>query len=538
MNDRVDALTDVGLLKLMACGQLLVLTFSSRMACYTYLFSDKDTDHLFKHSQLESVKAWLAHPAHAAMPLHTRIQRAIRQLIVDGALGPGKQLPASRALAGSLGVSRDTIETAYAQLHAEGFIDRRVGSGSFVAEMKEFTPGRRLKQRDTLLRDQVPNLSKRGAAMFRSGGVREMLTPCPFAHGVPDTRNFPLPLWERLERQVLKEAGSQALLHGDPQGAEPLRRAIADYVNLERGAHATADRVVVLTSSQQAMTLCANVLFDPSDRIFIEDPVYYGARKAFDAAGLDCVPIPVDRQGIMAERITADPHKAKAVFLTPSHQFPTGATLELDRRLALIEWAARHKAWIIEDDYDSEFHYAGRPTACVQGLDPHDRTIYIGTFTKALFPGLRIGYVVLPPQLVKPVTIARTLLDGHTASIAQLTLARFMEAGHFGAHVRTMRSIYAKRLEVLTALVRAHLADFVEPQTPIGGLQMPCMLTGGLSESTAIDAAQRVGIELLGLSALYAGDDGRAGFLMGFAAYTPHEIELAVKKLAHALRSG
>ena len=204
----------------------------------------------------------------------------------------------------------------------------------------------------------------------------------------------------------------------------------------------------------------------------------------------------------------------------------------------MIEWAARHKAWIIEDDYDSEFHYAGRPTACVQGLDPHDRTIYIGTFTKALFPGLRIGYVVLPPQLVKPVTIARTLLDGHTASIAQLTLARFMEAGHFGAHVRTMRGIYAKRLEVLTASVHAHLADFVEPQTPIGGLQMPCMLNGGLSESTAIAAAQRVGIELLGLSALYAGDDGRAGFLMGFAAYTPHEIELAVKKLAHALRSG
>lgn len=491
---------------------------------------------MFKHSQLESVKAWLAHPAHAAMPLHARIQRAIRQLIVDGALGPGRPLPASRALAKSLGVSRDTIETAYAQLHAEGFIDRRVGSGSFVAEMTEFTPGRRLTQRDSLLRNQAPNLSTRGAAMFRSGGVREMLSPRPFAHGVPDTRSFPLPLWERLERQVLKETGTQALLHGDPQGAEPLRRAIADYVNLERGARATADRVVVLTSSQQAMTLCANMLLDPGDRIFIEDPAYYGARKAFDAAGLDCVPVPVDRQGIVAERILAEPHKAKAVFLTPSHQFPTGATLTLDRRLALIEWAASHQAWIIEDDYDSEFHYAGKPTACVQGLDPHDRTIYIGTFTKALFPGLRIGYVVLPPQLVKPMTVARTLLDGHTASIAQLTLARFMEAGHFGAHVRAMRAIYAKRLEVLTALVRGHLADFVEPQPPIGGLQMPCFLTGGLSESTAINAARRVGIELLGLSALHAAGDGRAGFLMGFAAYTPHEIELAVKKLAQALR--
>jgi GntR family transcriptional regulator/MocR family aminotransferase len=492
---------------------------------------------LFKHSQLESVKAWLAHPAHAAMPLHARIQRAIRQLIVDGALGPGKPLPASRALAKSLGVSRDTIEAAYAQLHAEGFIDRRVGSGSFVAEITEFTPGRRLSQRDALARNQAPNLSKRGNGMFRSGGVREMLTPRPFAHGVPETRTFPLPLWERLERQVRKEVGAQALHHGDPQGTEPLRRAIADYVNLERGARATADRVLVLTSSQQAMSLCANMLLDPGDRIFIEDPAYYGARKAFDAAGLECVPIRVDRQGIVVEQIKAEPRKAKAVFLTPSHQFPTGATLALDRRLALIEWAARHQAWIIEDDYDSEFHYAGKPTACVQGLDPHDRTIYIGTFTKSLFPGLRIGYVVLPPQLVRPMIVARTLLDGHTAPMAQLTLARFMEGGHFGAHVRTMRGIYAERLEVLVGLVNKHLSDFVEPRAPIGGLQMPCLLTGDLSERAAIDAARRVGIELLGLSALHASGEARAGFLMGFAAYTPAEIEVAVKKLANALRA-
>lgn len=492
---------------------------------------------MFKHSQLESVKAWLAHPAHAAMPLHARIQRAIRQLILDGAIGPGKPLPASRALAASLGVSRDTIESAYAQLHAEGFIERRVGSGSFVAEMTEFTPGHRRSKRDALLRNQAPNLSKRGNATFRSGGVREMLMPRPFAHGVPDTRSFPLPLWERLERQVLKEAGTLALLHGDPQGAEPLRRAIADYVNLERGARATADRVLVLTSSQQAMTLCATMLLDSGERILIEDPAYYGARKAFDAAGLECVPIRVDRQGIPVEPILADPRRARAIFLTPSHQFPTGATLALDRRLALIEWAAEHQAWIIEDDYDSEFHYAGKPTACVQGLDPHDRTIYIGTFTKSLFPGLRIGYVVLPPQLVKPMTVARTLLDGHTASIAQLTLARFMEGGHFGAHVRAMRSIYAQRLDVLVDLVRTHLAEFVEPRVPVGGLQMPCVLTCDISERAAIDAARRVGVELLGLSALHAARDGKAGFLLGFAAYTPAELEVAVRKLANALQA-
>jgi GntR family transcriptional regulator / MocR family aminotransferase len=492
---------------------------------------------LFKHSQLESVKAWIAHPAHAGMPLHARIQRAVRQLIVDGAIGPGKPLPASRALSKSLGVSRDTIEAAYAQLHAEGFIDRRIGSGSFVAQMTEFAPGRRLSPRDKLLRDQAPSLSKRGDAMFRSGGVREMLLPRPFAPGVPETRTFPLPLWERLERQVRKEFGVQTLLHGDPQGVEPLRHAIADYVNLERGARITADRVLVLTSSQQALSLCANVLFDPGDQIFIEDPVYYGARRAFVAAGLACVPISVDQQGLVVEQILDEPRMGKAVFLTPSHQFPTGATLALDRRLALIEWAAQHQAWIIEDDYDSEFHYAGKPMACVQGLDPHDRTIYIGTFTKSLFPGLRIGYALLPPQLVKPMTVARTLLDGHTAPMAQQTLARFMEGGHFGAYVRMMRGVYAERLDVLAGLVEKHLSGFVEARVPIGGLQMPCVLTCDLPERAIIDAARRVEIELLGLSDLHAAGADNTGFLMGFAAYTPLEIELAVKKLASTLRA-
>ncbi len=308
---------------------------------------------MFKHSQLETVKAWLVNPAHAAMPLHARIQRAIRQLILDGALSAGRPLPASRVLAKSLGVSRDTVETAYAQLHADGFIERRVGSGSFVAEMADFGTRYRQVKRVASVKDANHILSKRGQAMFAGGGVYEMLHPHCFAPGVPDTRNFPLALWERLGRQVLKETGHDALLHGDPQGTEDLRRVIADYVNLERGARATADRVLILTSSQQAMTLCANVLFDAGDRIFIEDPVYYGARRAFEAAGIERLPIRVDAQGIMVEPILQEQRSAKAVFLTPSHQFPTGATLALERRLALIEWAAHRQTWIIEDDYDS-----------------------------------------------------------------------------------------------------------------------------------------------------------------------------------------
>ena len=496
---------------------------------------------MFKHAQLESVKAWIGDPAHAALPLHARVQRAIRQLILDDVLDVGRPLPASRPLAKSLGVSRDTVESAYSQLHAEGFIERRVGSGSFVSQRAQRLPGRGKPSQPSVERKATLRLSQRGSAMLQGGGVRDFLAPRPFAPGVPETRNFPLATWARLERQVLKEYGTQALLHSPPQGMEPLRRAIADYVNLERGARAAPERVLVLTSSQQALTLCATVLLDIGDRIFIEDPVYHGARKAFDAAGLECVPVPLDADGLrvdcLQEASKAPAGSPKAVFLTPSHQFPTGATLSLDRRLAAIEWARAQHGWIVEDDYDSEFHYAGKPTACVQGLDPHERTIYIGTFTKSLFPGLRIGYMVLPPPLVTPMTVARTLLDGHSAPIPQLTLARFIEGGHFGAHVRTMRAVYAERRDVLAWLVREHLADFVEARVPAGGMQMPCAFTRNIPEREAVEAARRAGIDLLGLTALHASNRHRAGFLMGFAAHAPHELEIAVKKLANVLRT-
>ena len=214
------------------------------------------------------MKAWVVDPAQRSLPLHVRIQRAVRQLILDGALDASKPLPASRALAASLGVSRDTVEAAYGQLHAEGFIERRVGSGSFVAE-----GARRLGGRGTALRtsttQQPLRLSQRGAAMYRNGGVRDFLAPRLFVPGVQETRNFPLAVWERLQRQVLKEWGSTALLHSPPQGMVPLRKAIADYVNLERGSHASLERLLVVTSSQQALTLCATVLLDPGERIFI-----------------------------------------------------------------------------------------------------------------------------------------------------------------------------------------------------------------------------------------------------------------------------
>ena len=483
--------------------------------------------------ELDTLKIRIAAPELAALDLRVRVQRALRQLILDGVLAPGLRLPATRALAQSLGVSRDTVEMAYAQLRLDGYLQRQAGSGSFVSA----TVGASLlgKPATTLqpLSAQPVALSARGAQILASGGVADQQSVKAFATGLPETRAFPLDVWERLRRQAAGE--HHVLLHGDPQGAEPLRQAIADYVNLERGARATAGQVLVLSSTRQALYLCAQVLADAHGPILMEDPGYFGARKAFEMAQLRVVPVPVDAHGLSIDHLRADRSGANTIYVTPSHQYPTGATLALERRLELVAWAAGRQGWIIEDDYDSQFHYAGLPTACVQGLDTQQRTIYLGTFAKSLYPGLRIGYMVLPPALVKPMTHARSILDGHTPQLDQLTLARFIADGHFAAHVRAMRKVYAVRRDAMAQAVQRHLPHVVTAQLPPGGLQLPCLLHEGRDELHTQRLAAQAGIVLPGLSRLYATPPERGGWLLGFAALTPHEIDSGIVRLARAL---
>lgn len=475
-----------------------------------------------------------------ALPLHVRVHRLLRELILDGTLASGDKLPASRALAGSLELSRDTIENAYSQLEVEGFLERRAGSGSYISARAESVRSEPRTRPISLRAARLSGgltISERGRNALRTGGVHDQIELQAFAAGIPETRGFPLTSWERMHRQVLREYGTSALLHGDPRGAPELREAIASYLNQERGTHANPDYVMVLTSSQQALGLCAHVLADHGDNIFIEDPAYHGARRAFESSGLRTIPIAVDAEGMQVGHLSNHSSDARIVYLTPSHQYPTGATLSLDRRLAAIAWAERVNGWILEDDYDSEFHYSSRPVASMQGLDSNNRTIYIGTFSKSLFPSIRIGYMVLPAELVEPMVVARTLLDGHTNRIVQLTLARFIDAGHFGAHVKTMRRVYRGRLEALQEGLKKNLAGMVHMYVPNGGLQMPCLLDEDVDESSTIALAARAGIDLPGLSRLYHTPPPRGGWLMGFAAFTPDEIKTASQRLAKALVS-
>ncbi|MEG0883281.1 MAG: PLP-dependent aminotransferase family protein, partial [Janthinobacterium sp.] len=282
--------------------------------------------------ELDTLKMRIAAPELAALDLRVRVQRALRQLILDGVLAPGLRLPATRALAQSLGVSRDTVEMAYAQLRLDGYLRRQAGSGSFVSP----TIGASLLGKPATalppLSAQPVALSARGAHILASGGVTDQQSVKAFATGLPETRAFPLDVWERLRRQAAGE--HHVLLHGDPQGAEPLRQAIADYVNLERGARATAGQVLVLSSTRQALYLCAQVLADAHGPILMEDPGYFGARKAFEMAQLQVIPVPVDAHGLSIDQLRADRSGANTVYVTPSHQYPTGATLALERRLA------------------------------------------------------------------------------------------------------------------------------------------------------------------------------------------------------------
>ncbi|HUE91067.1 PLP-dependent aminotransferase family protein [Pseudomonas sp.] len=496
-----------------------------------------------KTFELETLKMRLSDAELQLLDLHQRIQRALRALILDGALDPGLKLPATRVLAKSLGVARDTVENAYVQLHRDGFILRRAGSGSYVCETVgtelRGAARRRIKAQEVKSSQAVPGagLSQRGRMIFDSGGVNDQQVIKAFATGLPETRTFPTNVWERLQRQVMKDYRANVLLHGDPQGAEPLRKAIATYLNLERGAKCSPDQILVLSSTRQALFLCAQLLVDSGRPILLENPGYYGAKKAFETAETKVAPIDVDELGIRTDLLYADRSGANCVYVTPSHQYPTGATLPLERRLELINWAAEKGKWIIEDDYDSEFHYDGQPTACVQGLDKYQRTLYLGTFSKTLYPGLRMGYMVLPHELVKAFTYARSMMDGHTPQILQLTLARFMEDGHYNAHVRAMRKLYAGRRTTMLDAISKHLDCIVTALRPQGGLQIPCLLHDGWSEEKTIRQAASAGVQLSGLSRLYAGDEKKPGWLLGYSSLTAYEIEAAMLRLATALRT-
>jgi GntR family transcriptional regulator/MocR family aminotransferase len=428
-------------------------------------------------------------------------------------------------LAQDLALSRVTVEAAYAQLEAEGYLQRHTGKGSFVAVQASVPAIDKMRACKPM--GPSVRLSQRGQGMVDTGGCMEPLRLQAFAAGSPDLRAFPHAQWRQLTHRRLRADPEALMRYGDPQGFEPLREAIAQYLVSARGVRCSAAQVLVLTSSQQALQLLTTLLLDPGDHVWIEDPGYRGARTAFAASGAQLVPISVDQQGMVPDFTLPVP---QLIYLTPTHQYPTGHTLSLTRRMALVDHAQRNGCWIVEDDYDSEFLYDSRPTPSLQGLDNSGRVIYVGTFSKTLFPSLRIAYAVLPEALVQPMVTARSVYDGHVAQLTQAVTADFMAQGHFAAHLRLMRLLYRNRRDLLLDLITRKL-PWAAPLNSVGGLQLSVKLPENTELHFTRQAAAR-GIATPSLSNLYAGKAMLDGWLLGFAALQPSEITDGVRQLA------
>ena len=460
--------------------------------------------------------------------LARQVHAAVRAMILDGTLPSGARLPSSRALAEAWGVARNTVVGALDRLTAEGLLAGRRGSGTFVAEVV----GARLPRRAPA-KARAGGLSQRGRAALSEAMLQSQHGDRPLAPDVPALDQFPMDLWHR---SVLRSARRHraALLQGvDRRGFGPLRVAIAAHVGPARGVLCEPEQVVILSSTRQAIQLTATLLTDPGDAAAIEDPGYLGARALLNASGLRLVAMPVDGEG-------ADPRGLAAIrliYLTPSHQYPLGVAMTLGRRMAALGVAERLGAWIIEDDYDGEFQIRGHPAPSLHGLSGGGHVIYVGTFSKAMFPAIRLAYLVAPPDLVDAFAAVRVRQDGPTQLQGQAALADFMESGAFASHIRRMRGLYAEREAALLSHLDRRLAGVLDLSEPGGGLQLAARFRRRLDDQALVARLRAEEAAPMPLSRYYL-KDGTPGLLMGFAASGEARLARAVDHLARTIESG
>jgi GntR family transcriptional regulator/MocR family aminotransferase len=475
-----------------------------------------------------------------ATPLYAQVYHRLRDHILAGTLRPGARLPSARALAADLRVSRNTIEAAFQQLAAEGFITRRVGAGTVVAaSMEEHVPFARAPRRaqppgPARPAQQVPiPLSKRGR-LISDLGRAEIQADHPIGPCAADLIGFPTRLWYRLLARRARQGGAELFRAGDHYGMPPLRAAIAEHVRLTRGVRCEAEQVLVVNSTQQAIDLAARLLLDPGGTALVEEPGYPSARAAFLAAGATVRTIPVDAEGVVAEELPKGP-ATRLLYVTPSHQFPLGVTMTLARRLAVLGWAAESGAWVIEDDYDSEFRYQGRPIAALQGLDQAGRVLYVGTCNKVLFPGLRLAYLIVPAGLVDAFAAGRRITDGFSSPLMQSVLADFLAGGHFAAYLRQARDHYAACRDALVRSAETTWGGVVRLGPSDTGLHLLTYLPAGTHDVRLAAAAPTEGLGVAALSRYYYDRARSRGLLLSYGATTPERVRHAVVALAPLL---
>lgn len=472
-----------------------------------------------------------------ARPLYRQIYDGYRAAILEGRLRAGQRIPSTRALALELGISRLPVLTAFEQLLHEGYLEGRSGSGTFVASSIHELP--------------TSAASAAGAAHRRDSRGRAIATSSAsskppqaqerkaefgaFRVSLPALDQFPNRLWARLVTRHARAMSAESMAYGDPAGYLPLRHAVADYLRTARAVACDASQVLIVSGSQMALHLCARVLLKPGDTLYFEDPGYPGARTALAATGATVRPVPVDAEGLAVRAMRPAKGGASAVYVTPSHQYPLGVSMNVARRLALLEWARRQRAWIVEDDYDSDYRYSSRPLGALQGMNGADRVIYTGTFSKVLFPALRIGYLVAPPSLVDAFLAQRLALDLFPQTLDQLVLTDFLCEGHFARHVRRMRAIYQGRRDALVAEIERRLGGLLSIVNADAGMHLTARLPAGFDDAEVVRLARARGISAIALSSCYVANTRDPGLVLGFGGVPEADLVRGVQALSQVL---
>src|SRR5436190_3657021 len=478
-------------------------------------------------SQFRGISNLITIDRRASRPLYQQIYESFRGRIIRGELRAGDLVPSSRELARESHISRLPALTAYAQLLAEGYFESRIGAGTFISSSlpsrptgasPSAAPGRRL------LSAQVVALPK-----YERPSWAESLGP--FQVGQPELQKFPIEIWLRLIARYSRRMRLKALQYGDAMGLLVLREAIATYLRTSRGVRCEAQQIMIVSGSQQALDLTTRVLLDPGMAAWAEEPGYWLVHHVLKAAQCRIIPVPVDGEGLNVTAGIKLKRNDRVAFVAPSHQYPLGVTMSAARRLQLLEWAQRSKAWIVEDDYDSEYRYGSLPIASLQGLDGNSRVIYIGTFSKVMFPSLRLGYLVIPGDLIERFAAMRQLMDICPTHITQAVMSDFIREGHFGRHVRRMRPIYAKRRDVLVAELERQLGHNVTIMGDQAGMHLAIFLTPNREDRKIAATAARQSLWLSPLSSSYVGRKPRHGFVLGFGNTKASEIPQAVRRL-------
>ena len=470
-------------------------------------------------------------------PLYRQLYDWFQRAIVTGQLRPGQRVPSTRSLAADLKISRIPALAAFEQLHAEGYLETFTGAGTCVASSiprETFQPASK-NLRKPAPRTRARKISRR-ASVLMSMAEPDLRNLGAFRVSLPALDHFPIGVWSSLVTRHARNSTREMMAYGNQMGYAPFREAIAEYLRTVRAVRCDPSQIMVVPGSQLGVQIAARALLDLNDPVWMEEPGYPGARQNLTMAGAKLIPVPVDRDGLNVDEGVHRCRNARAVYITPSHQYPMGFTMSASRRMRLLNWAARQGSWIIEDDYDSEYRFGSHPIASLQGLDADARVIYIGTLSKVLFPALRVGYVVIPKDLVPAFIAAREATDIFPPTLYQAALTDFIREGHFARHIRRMRMLYMERRSALGEAIRKELGNVLEVVDAEAGMHLVALLPPGVDDRAVSRKAAEAGISTVPLSSCYVRPPARGGLVLGYGGTDAAQIDAGVRALARIIR--